>query len=72
MSDLIVTRAEILEGMDKYIRNIGDEDILDWWLQEGIPDGSSFNDLLEYAASENIWNFIVDCFAYICKHTGVI
>lgn len=71
MSDLIITRAEILGWMDKYIRNIGDEDILDWWLQEGIPDESSFDDLLEYAADEDVWNLIADCFASICKHTGV-
>jgi hypothetical protein len=71
MSDVIVTRAEVLMWMDKYIRNIGDEDILDWWLQEGVPDGSSFDDLLEYAADEDDWNCITDCFASICKREGV-
>lgn len=70
MSDLIIARAEILEWMDRYIRNIGDEDILDWWLQEGVPDESSFDDLLEYAVDEDDWNCITDCFASICKYLG--
>lgn len=72
MSDLIVTRAEILEQMDKYVRDLGDEDILDFWLQEGIPDGATFDDLLEYAGDENLWRLNIDCFAYVCKWAGVI
>lgn len=72
MSDIVVARAEILEKMNKYILDLGDEDILDFWWQNGIPNGATFEDLLEYAEDENLWRLNIDCFAFVCKWAGVI
>jgi hypothetical protein len=63
----ISVRVDLLRTMDEYIRNnIGDEEILDVWLQYGIPDGTeSFDDFYELAAD-------VDTFNYIAHQFGVI
>lgn len=72
-TELIKTRAKILEEMDKYIYDeIGDEDIIDYWLMYGVPDDSNYNDLLEYAENDNIWLSLVDAFGKCLKLAGVI
>jgi hypothetical protein len=55
--------------MDEYIRNnIGDEEILDIWLQYGVPDGTeSFDDFYELAENEDIFNYIVHQFGIILR-----
>lgn len=72
-TELTKTRAKILEEMDKYIYDkIGDEDIIDYWLMYGVPDESSYDDLLECAENDNIWLSLVDAFSKCLKLAGVI
>lgn len=69
-SDVSV-RVDLLRTMDEYIRNnIGDEDIIDIWLQYGVPDGTkSFDDFDELAEDEDTFNYIAHQFgAILCEY----
>ena len=49
-AELITLRANILGGMDSYVREVVDkEDVLDYWLMEGVPDEASEEMLMEIA-----------------------
>lgn len=55
--------ARRLMWMDKYIKeHVADEDLIDWWLESGVPDGC------DEESCEEIVEFYIDCcklFAYI-------
>ena len=55
--------ARRLVWMDKYIKeHVADEDLIDWWLESGVPDGC------DEESCEEIVESYVDCcklFAYI-------
>ena len=55
--------ARRLMWMDKYIKeHVADEDLIDWWLESGVPDGC------DEESCEEIVESYVDCcklFAYI-------
>ena len=64
MSEIIVMRTDFLIQMDKYVRDIiGDEDIIDYWMTYGVPDGSSAEDISEIAQDNDAWVEIINCFA---------
>ena len=67
MSDIIILRVDFLKQFDKYVRDeIGDEDITDYWLQYGIPDGSDEEDLFEIAMNDEQWVDMVNAFRICC------
>ena len=67
MSDIVILRVDFLKQFDKYVRDeIGDEDITDYWLQYGIPDGSDEDDLFEIAMNDEQWVDIVNAFRICC------
>ena len=45
-------RAEHLLNMDKVIRYLNDEEYMLWWLEEGVPDGSTKQDLIAYVQND--------------------
>ena len=57
--------ARRLMWMDKYIKeHVADEDLIDWWLESGVPDGCDEESCIELVDTE----FYIDCcklFAYI-------
>ena len=56
-------RANLLGGMDSYIREVvGDEDILEYWLEEGIPDNCAQCELMEIAEDDSEFRRIVVVF----------
>lgn len=56
-------RANILGGMDTYIREVvGDEDIFEEWLAEGVPDNCDQETLMEIAKDDWIFKNIVFLF----------
>ena len=66
-------RAKLMKEMDDYIYDaIGDEDIIDVWLMDGVPNGSTYADLLDLAQIECCWLTIVDCFATCLRMAGVM
>lgn len=59
-----------LAAMDAEIRDLGDEDIMEIWLQEGVPDGATeiaqigilqsiAEDEAEYTRIENLYNELI-------------
>ena len=49
-NEIRVLKANILGGMDTYIREaLGDDDVTEWWNAYGVPDGATEEDLMEYA-----------------------
>ena len=71
--ELAKTRARMMWDMDKYIYDeIGDEDIIDYWLGYGVPDGSTYSDRYEMAQSDDIWINVVRVFANCLEMAGII
>lgn len=63
MSDLQILRMNILGGMNEYMRELGDEDLLDVWLADCIPDECDEDTLMEIAEDKNLFKEICYCFA---------
>lgn len=62
-ADEILLRANIMGGMDAYVREvIGDDDITDYWNMEGVPDACDEDTLMEIAELEGCFNGIVKAF----------
>jgi hypothetical protein len=65
-NELYVLRANLLGGMDAYVREvIDDEDWLMAWLELGVPDGANEAELMEIAEDEADFNRICRVFADI-------
>jgi len=67
MSDILILRANILGGMNEYVKELGDEDLLDYWYSEGIPDECDEDTLMEIAEDDNLFKDISHVFAAIIK-----
>lgn len=48
----IRSRAEVLCAMDCLMHHLSDEDATEWWLEEGVPDGLSWDVLSPSAERE--------------------
>lgn len=63
-NELYVLRANLLGGMDAYVReHISDENYFMEWLELGVPDDASEDTLIEIAGDEKEFNRIVTEFA---------
>lgn len=72
-TDITKCRIEFLKQFDYYVFNIiGDDDITDYWLQMGLPDGYDVDDLREIALDDGEWLDMVKAFAECCRMAGVI
>ena len=70
---IVEMRAKLISEMNKYICDvIGDEDIIKIWLAVGVPDGSRYSDLINYARIEAVWLSIVNCFTNCLRQAGII
>ena len=58
-----ILRANLLGGMNSYIIELGDEEILEPWLMCGVPDGCTEEELMEIAEDEDEFRRIVKEFA---------
>ena len=73
MKEIIELRVKILKEMNEYIFNeIGDEDIIDYWLLYGMPDDSEDDDFLMVAEDEESWVNVVKTFDKCLKMNGEI
>lgn len=62
MTENLILKMNILGGMDSYIKEaIGDENIINRWLEYGLPDGCDEDTLREIAEDD-------DCFINICNY----
>ena len=60
--DIITLRANIMGGMNEYIKELGDEEIYMKWIMV-FPDECDEDELMEMAEDEKIWLDVVKCFA---------
>lgn len=61
-------KLELVKTMDKIIRNYGgDDDLIFWWLQEGVPDCASEEDYKFIAYNATEFNDLVQLFIDIVK-----
>lgn len=72
-TDITKCKVEFLKQFDYYVRDIiGDDDITNYWLSYGIPDGADKVDLIEIAEDEELWLDCVNAFSECCEMAGVI
>ena len=65
-SEFLTLRANLLGGMNDYIRNvIGDDIITEYWNIHGVEDGSDEDILLEYAEDDETFTRICYVFGNI-------
>lgn len=57
-------RVALLLAMDTVVRSLNDETYMDAWLESGVPDGTVYEDLIDYTDDE-IFADIMDTFVYV-------
>jgi hypothetical protein len=63
-NEIQVLRANILGGMDAYVReHLDDENYFMAWLELGVPDGADEEELMEIAGDEEDFNRITRVFS---------
>ena len=68
-NEIQVLRANLLGGMDAYVReHLDDENYLMAWLELGVPDGADEEELMEIAEDEKEFNRITDIFSNIISN----
>lgn len=65
MNNSTQLKANILGGMNEYILNMGDEDILDFWWEYGLPNECDEDTLMEIAEDEGLFASISIIFGNI-------
>ena len=70
-NDTILLRANLMGGMNEYIKEIGDEEIYDLWVQV-FPDECDEETLMEIAEDDEIWLCVVNRFAACLKIVKLI
>ena len=71
IDEMVMLKANIMGGMNEYIKELGDDDIWDIWI-EVFPDECSEEELMEMAKNNNIWLDVIKRFAYCCRIAGAI
>ena len=64
---LIKDRIEIAKAMNKYIINLGDEEIWESWITLGIPDCPSEEDYEFIASDDDEWTDLCKLFGILVK-----
>lgn len=71
MADMNLIRANIMGGMNEYIKALGDDDIYDMWIHI-FPDECDEETLMEMAEDNEIWKCVVNRFAACLKIANLI
>lgn len=68
MDEIKQLRMNIMGGMNAYVlETVEDEDLLDFWYRDGLPDEVTEEMLAEYAEDDDIWLTVVQAFASIVR-----
>lgn len=63
----IERKIELLKDMHNYIIDMGDEDIYDRWIEEGVPDEPD-DEIFEFIASnDNDWREVCELFGKLVE-----
>ena len=67
-NEIQVLRANLLGGMDAYVREVvDDEDYFMGWLELGVPDGAYEEELMEIAGDEEEFIRISEYFGALIR-----
>lgn len=66
-NELKVLMMNIVGGMDTLVRQINNEDFIDYWLMEGVPDGAEEEDLEWFVEDEKEFAFLAEVFARVIR-----
>ena len=66
ISEMTILKANIMGGMNEYIKEIGNDDLWDLWIAH-FPDECSEEELMEMAKDDEIFRDIVTWFGYLLK-----
>lgn len=66
----ISSRAEQLKLMDLFVHTFNDEDLVEPWLMNGIPDGSDESDYRMLAEDAADYNDIFNLFVRLVQRNG--
>jgi len=61
MDEMKILKANIMGGMNEYIKEQGDDDLWDLWIRV-FPDECSEDELMEMAENNSIWLDVVNHF----------
>ncbi len=61
--EIIKLRIQFLWDFHKYIIELGDEDIYLAWIEEGVPDEPTDDDMEEIAEDDAMWVDTVEVFS---------
>lgn len=61
ISEIVMLKANIMGGMNEYIKEQGDDDLWDFWITV-FPDECSEDELMEMAENDSIWFDVVNHF----------
>lgn len=71
----IITKEEknkiclnLVKQMHQYIINMGDEDIYDIWIRDGVPDCPSEEDFEDFAYDPTAFTELCTLFGQLCKN----
>lgn len=57
-------RIDLLFSMDTVVRSLNDEAYMDAWLESGVPDGTAYENLIDYTDDETFAD-IMDTFVWV-------
>ena len=62
-----MNRVEFVKGMNELILGLGDEDLIDIWFMNGVPDSPSDEDFEFIANNQESFNEVLKCFVKLYK-----
>ena len=65
--DIIALRIGFLKDMHNYIIDMGDEDIYEIWIEEGVPDEPNDEDFEFIASNDDDWREVCELFGKLVK-----
>lgn len=66
INEMVMLKANIMGGMNEYIKKQGDDDLWDEWIKV-FPDECSEDELMEMAENDQIWFDVINHFAELLK-----
>ena len=67
--DMVFAKAKVLIELDRELRE-AEDDYLETWLMEGVPDGSTLGDFVEFC-TENTYYYFVDLACKLIAERGI-
>lgn len=63
----VADRIAELHRMHDEIIDYGDEALMMYWFEEGVPDGADETDFVDIAMDEDLWSYAVAAYEFLCS-----